>query len=263
MSTFVITGSSRGIGFGLADVALGLGHNVVVSGSTAASTEKAASELARKHDGKRVLGQACNVIHGAELQALWDAAVQRFTRVDYWVNNAGVANVLAPIWEVEPHEIDDVARIDLAGVLHGTRVAVRGMRGQSGGGFIYNMEGFGSRGEIREGLSVYGSAKRGVNYLNAALATEVKDTQVKICGISPGIVVTEFLTRQAGKMPPERWEQSKKIFNILGDTVENVAPFLVKHMLANTKNGASIRYLTPAKAMLRFASAPFVKRKLL
>ena len=75
--------------------------------------------------------------------------------------------------------------------------------------------------------------------------------------------MTEFLTRQAGKMPPERWEQSKKIFNILGDTVENVAPFLVKHMLANTKNGASIRYLTPAKAMLRFASAPFVKRKLL
>jgi len=263
MATFVITGSSRGIGFGLADVALSLGHNVVVSGSRPASTDKAVTELAVKHGTQRMLGLACDVTEAAQVQALWDAAVQRFSQVDYWVNNAGVANILAPIWDIEPHEIDEVARIDMAGLMHGTRVAVRGMRGQPSGGFVYNMEGFGSRDEFQPGLGVYGSAKRGVRYFNQAMAREVKGTKVKICAVSPGIVVTDFLTRQSTKISPERWEQSKKIFNILGDTVVNVAPFLVKEMLANTKNGASIRYLTRSKAMLRFASAPFVKRKII
>jgi len=263
MATFVITGSSRGIGLGMADVALSLGHAVVVSGSTQASTDKAVSELSQKHRGAQLLGVACNVTDAGQVQALWDAALQRFSRVDYWVNNAGVANVFAPIWEVEPHEIDEVASIDLAGLMHGSRVAIRGMRAQSGGGFVYNMEGFGSRGEIQVGLSVYGAAKRGVNYLNAALAKEVKDTQVRVCGISPGIVITDFLTRQAGKMPAERWERSKKIFNILGDRVEVVAPFLIENMLRNTKNGARIAYLTRSRAMLRFATAGFTKRKLI
>ena len=80
-----------------------------------------------------------------------------------------------------------------------------------------------------------------------------------MCSLSPGIVVTDLL------VPPpdqrgEAWEKSKKILNILADTVETVTPWLVEGILKADKNGAAVRWLTPGKVRRRFATALFRKR---
>jgi hypothetical protein len=59
---------------------------------------------------------------------------------------------------------------------------------------------------------------------------------------------------------PERWEEAKRIFEILADRVETVAPWIADRVLANKKNGARIQWLSRGKVMVRFLTAPFVRR---
>ena len=83
---------------------------------------------------------------------------------------------------------------------------------------------------------------------------------VKVGYLSPGIVITELLVPPPAKRN-KNWEQSKKILNILADTVETVTPFLVEGMLReHGKQGAAVRWLTPAKVQGRFLMNIFRKR---
>ncbi len=121
--------------------------------------------------------------------------------------------------------------------------------------------GFGSGGQVQPGMSVYGATKRAVNYINKALQKEVRNTPVQVCTLSPGIVVTDLLIGDYDTASAD-WQKSKKIFNILGDTVETVTPFLADGILKADKSGAKVAWLTGGKAFLRFMTAGFNKRDL-
>ncbi|MCA9961644.1 MAG: SDR family oxidoreductase, partial [Anaerolineales bacterium] len=132
---------------------------------------------------------AANVTHEEELQTVWDTAVARFGSVDIWINNAGVGHPMQMVWELPQAAIDQVIDIDFKGLVYGSRVAIRNML-QQGHGHLYNMEGFGSNGRIRAGISVYGSTKAAVRFLSRSLTQETADTAVKVSTLSPGIVIT-------------------------------------------------------------------------
>ncbi len=111
------------------------------------------------------------------------------------------------------------------------RVVIAAMLEQ-GGGQVWNMEGFGSGGQTQPGMAPYGATKRAINYLNKALQKELKDTPVQVCTLSPGIVVTDLLIGD-NDVQSESWAKAKKIFNILGDTVDTVTPWLADRVLAS------------------------------
>lgn len=260
MKTVVITGSTRGIGRGLADNFLARGCGVFISGRSQQAVDAVVAELGRRHGADKVAGQACEISDGEQLQALWDAAAQRFSRVDIWVNNAGVSAPRRNLAETDQLDIRRVVDVNLCGLLLANRVALRGMQGQ-GDGQIWNMEGFGSGGQVQPGMCVYGATKRAVNYINKALQKEVKGTGVQVCTLSPGIVVTDLLVGDYDISSAE-WEKSKKIFNILGDRVETVTPYLVDGVLKTDRSGAKVVWLTTGKAFRRFMTAGFNKRDL-
>ena len=260
MKVVVITGSTRGIGRGLAENFLERGCKVVIAGRQQEAVDLVVDELAQRAGADNVAGKACEVTSAAQLQGLWDEAVSRFGRVDIWINNAGVSAPRKPLDETDEADITSVVDINLGGLLQANRVALRGMRAQ-GSGQIWNMEGFGSGGQIQPGMCVYGATKRAVNYINKALQKEVKDSGVQVCTLSPGIVVTDLLMGDYDTSSAE-WEKSKKIFNILGDKVETVTPFLVEGILKADKSGAKVAWLTSGKAFRRFMTAGFNKRDL-
>ena len=260
MKTIVITGSTKGIGYGLAEEFLRLGCQVVVSGRKQADAEAAAEQLARVGDRKNILAQACDVSDYLAVQALWDAASKHFGKVDIWVNNAGQGQAVQNLWEIEANLMQSVVEANLLGQLYGAKVAVNGMLEQ-GFGALYIMEGKGSKGDVQKGMTLYSTTKRGGNYLFHALVEELKETSLIVGSISPGMVVTDLLTRQKRANPAD-WERTKRIFNILADTVDVVAPWLAAEILANDKHGAEIRRLSRLKVMGRFLSAPFSKRDL-
>ena len=260
MKTIVITGSTRGIGFGLAEAFLARGQAVVVSGRSQTSVDQALAALAARQPAGRLAGQPCQVADLAQVQALWQAAQDQFGTVDIWINNAGISHPPRNVWELPPEVIDAVVATNLTGSLYGARVAVRGMLAQ-GSGHLYNMFGFGSTGMLRPGLSVYGTTKSALAYLTRALRAETAGTPVKVSALSPGMVITELMTGPyAGD--PQGLARAKRVFNILGDRVETVTPWLADKVLANDKSGAVINWLTPAKAAWRFATARFHPRNL-
>lgn len=260
MKVIVITGSSRGIGFGLAEAFLDRACAVCVSGRSRESTDKAVALLAGKHPAGRILDQPCDVTQPAQVQALWDAAAEHFGRIDIWINNAGLANELSDFRELSPETIAAVVETNVLGTLFGCRVALNGMVEQ-GFGALYNMEGHGSSGRKQAGLTLYGTSKNALPYLFDCLVDEVEDTPIIVGALRPGMVWTEMISDQF-EARPEVWERSKGILNIIMDRVETVAPWLADEILANEKNGARISWLSRRKMAGRFLTAPFSKRQI-
>ena len=249
--TVVVTGSTRGIGRGLVEHFLASGCNVVVTGRSSASVDAAVAEL---DAGPRAIGVAVDVRDHAAMQQLWDRSVAEFGAVDIWINNAGISNARKPFHEVDPAELAAIIDTNVIGTMHGLQIPVRGMQAQ-GHGAVYIFEGFGSGGEVQPGMAVYGASKRAVAYLRKAMVKDLgKDSKVRIGAISPGIVATDMLTGDYDAGSPEL-VKATKIFNILGDKVETVTPWIVEQVLADTKQGSRIAWLTKPKAASRFAMA--------
>ena len=260
MKNIVITGSTRGIGYGLADALLDRGCNVTISGRSQTSVDEATGKLAATHGAERVLGYPCDVTDLKAVQRLWDAAKTHWGKIDIWINNAGIAHAQTDLWEQAAEEMAAVVQTNITGAMYGAKVALTGMLEQ-GSGSLYNMEGLGSDGRKVEGLTVYGTTKQALRYLTDGLVAEVKGTPLLVGGLRPGMVVTDMLTKQYQDRP-EEWERAKRIFSILADRVETVAPWFADQILANTKNGARFVWLGRFKVMGRFLMAPFNKRDL-
>jgi NAD(P)-dependent dehydrogenase (short-subunit alcohol dehydrogenase family) len=256
----VVTGSTRGIGRGLAEAFLGLGCRVTVSGRTEAAVDAAVTALLA-HAPDRVHGVPCDVSDLAQVQALWGGASARFGPVDVWVNNAGISHSYLRFWDLPTDEIEAVVDTNILGVIHGTRVALIGMLAQ-GHGKIFNMEGLGSDGRIQPKTIIYGTSKAAVSYFTRAAVQEAEGTPVMIGTLYPGMVVTDLLMAPMGQ-DPDALERTRRIFNILADRVETVAPYLAVKALATESHGARIRWLTTGKVLGRFLSAPFTKRDVL
>jgi len=157
-------------------------------------------------------------------------------------------------------DIDRVVASNVTGVLYGLNTAIRGMKEQ-GQGSVYNMEGLGSSGPIIKGLALYACTKAAVAYLTRAAAKEVEGSGVIVGGIRPGMVATKLITRQfEGRQ--EEWKQSERIFNIISDRVDTVAPWIAERILENKKNGAKIHWLTPGKMMGRFVTSRIKPRRI-
>ncbi len=127
------------------------------------------------------------------------------------------------------------------------------------------MEGLGSNNMIQSKTILYGTTKHALTYFMKGFAKELEGTGVIAGRLSPGMMLTDFITKSPdGSVPAIESEQSfQRIFNILADKPETVAKFFVPKMLANTRNNVQIEWLTNTKAMIRFVSAPFNKRKLI
>lgn len=253
MNVVVITGSTRGLGYGLAEAFLRRGHAVVINGRNVNQVANVVARLGMQFDPMRVFGHPADVTRPEQVQALWDAAVRRFGRVDLWVNNAGLENRQVRLWELEPDEIRAVVDANLTAVMVCSRVAIRGMLAQ-GGGRIYNVAGMGGDGRLAPGLTVYSTTKYGLTFLTKALVEETRSTPVQIATINPGMVVTDMLLNN---VPPERLERAKRFFNIVADRVETVSPWLAERMLTNRTTGAEIVWLTMPKMLWRMATARF------
>lgn len=258
MKNIVVTGSTSGIGYGLAESFLSLDCSVTISGRSKEKVDSVINKLSSKYELNRIFSFLCDVTIYNQVQALWDATQAHFGKIDIWVNNAGISHAETDIWDYSPQQIQEVIDINIAGATFGSVVALQGMRKQ-GFGSIYNMEGLGSDGRIIKGMALYGISKSALSYLTKAMVKEMKGTPIIIGGIRPGMVATKLITSQY-EGHPEEWDKVKRILNILTERVEVVTPWIARKILSNKKNGAKITWLTKRKLLKRFMLAPFMKR---
>jgi len=247
--TIVITGSTQGLGYGYAQEFLRRGHRVVVSGRTQTGVDAAQLRLAAagSAEAERVAGAACEVSDLAAVQALWDFAVQRFGRVDIWLHNAGFARTGARFADNTPAEIEAMLRSNVIGSINAAQVAIAGMRRQGGGKLYLTLGGGGASGRVVPGMTVYSTTKRAVKYLADCLVKErreAKDESILIGTISPGVNITEGMLREMRCLPGEARARAIKQLNFIGEHVETTTPWIVERILADTRQGNDITWLT-------------------
>lgn len=256
----VITGSTRGIGLGLAKEFLNSGHNVMINGRSREKCEEIYRELHSSYPDLEVHPYACDITNHQSVIRMYEEARRYFRSVDIWINNAGMNQDQELFLDHDINNIYNVLDLNLKAVISTTQLVAREM--SIHGGYIYNMEGFGSNDMMVDKMSIYGTTKRALTYFTKSVAKELRHNKVKVGLISPGMVITDLLTKSLPQDEKERTRQIK-LYNILADRVEDVTRFLVKRILSNRKNGASIKWLTNRKVFLRFITAPFYKRTLI
>lgn len=262
MKNIVITGSTRGIGYEMAIAFLKAGCNVTFSGrGKELKPDKAASLIPYEN---QYIYLPCDVQDKESIQKLWQNSKEKWGQVDIWINNAGQNTPHAFAWETDEVYTSQIIHTNIMGMIYGSQIAAKEMLKQ-GHGAIYSMEGLGSNNMIQKKTILYGTTKRALTYFMKGLAKELDGTGLIAGRLSPGMMLTDFITKEADGSPSEviHQEQFKKIFNKLADRPETVAAFFIPKMLSNTKNDAHIVWLTNRKIMWRFTLGGLKERRLL
>ncbi len=257
----VVTGGSRGLGRGLCEAFLARGSEVVLCGRGAAAVHGAAAEMGEDGKRGRVLGVVADVARYDDVLRVWECAVERFGRVDVWINNAGASNAQRAFQDLPASAIEDVVGANLVGTMNGVHVALTGMRKQ-GHGHVFTMEGYGSDGAMQPGMAIYGATKSAIRYFTRSVVNETRGGAVKVGSLSPGIVVTDLLVDVYAKGDPSNWKKQRFLFELIADRVEDVAPWLVDRVLAGPKHGEHVAWMTVTKALLRALQPRYYRRKL-
>lgn len=259
MATVVITGSTKGIGRGLANEFARLGHNVVISSRSEDDIINVSEQMNSNYEGS-VIGQACDISKKRELEALWQLAKSEFGTVDYWINNAGFASSYNKVHKVPQDLVSSMISTNSLGTVLGSQVAVNGFRSQ-GQGSLYNMLGGSYDAKfLTPGMGIYSSTKASINILTKYLVEENKNTGVTIASISPGVLITENWLNEQKKLSQDEWEKARPMANIICDHVETVAPWIVSEILKNNKSGIRIAWMPFQKILLRFFKAKILRQ---
>lgn len=196
----IITGSSSGIGYAVADKYLSEGAKVVVCGLNPEDTKNAVDKLSLKYDINSILGVTINVKNTSDIENLFNETINKFGKLDILVNNAGIAPA-KPLDLMTDEEWDNTISINLTGAFKCTREAFKYMK--ETGGSIINTSSF---------VSLYGSptqasysaSKAGLNGLTKSNAKELGKFGIRVNAVAPGVVMTDMVKETTNDQVIER-----------------------------------------------------------
>ncbi|HEU4457809.1 MAG TPA: 3-hydroxybutyrate dehydrogenase [Methylibium sp.] len=191
--TALVTGSTSGIGLGIAQVLAREGANLVLNGFGDSEGPIAQVREAGRAHGIRVGHHGADMSKPAEIEALMAYAASEFGGVDVLVNNAGIQHV-ANVEDFPVAKWDAILAINLSSAFHTTRLAMPGLR-KKGWGRIVNIAS--AHGLVASaGKSAYVAAKHGLVGMTKAVALEAATSGVTVNAICPGWVLTPLVQRQ-------------------------------------------------------------------
>ncbi len=217
--TAVITGASRGIGASLAEI-------FAAEGMQLGLCSRNAPRLA---ESERVVARQVDVRDQKSFEAFADAVIDRFDVIDLWINNAGVLTPIAPLREVAVEAFREHIDINLTGVMLGSQIYARHVRGREGGGVLINISS-GAAWKGYEGWSAYCAGKAGVALLTECLAMEEADRGLRVHAVAPGIVDTD-MQAQIRKCDPSDFPERERFVELKESDGFNSPEFVASHLL--------------------------------
>lgn len=191
--TALVTGSTSGIGAGIAEALAAQGCNIVLNGTGEPAAIAAQRERLSRVFGIEVIYDGADMSAPAAIEGMIVEAIRDFGGIDILVNNAGIQHV-APIEEFPPEKWHAIIAINLVAAFHTTRLVLPGMK-QRGWGRIVNIAS--AHALVASPFkSAYVAAKHGIAGLTKTVALEVAESGVTVNAICPGYVLTPLVEKQ-------------------------------------------------------------------
>lgn len=182
----VVTGGSRGIGLDLAKMLLAQDARVVICGRKQEGLDAAVAEL---DGGDHVLAIPAHIAREADVDRLFDRAMERFGRVDALVNNVGM-NLITGVVDAEPSLFGKIVESNLTGTWLCSRKAARLMREQKAGKIV-SITSIAAR-RAAPFMGIYGIAKAAIEMMTKTLAQELAPFNIQVNAVAPCMVRTGF-----------------------------------------------------------------------
>jgi NADP-dependent 3-hydroxy acid dehydrogenase YdfG len=195
----LVTGASRGIGRAIALAFAGQGAKLILAA-------RSADRLAEVHNEIRSLGADAiwvptDVTSRADIEAVVNAAIKRYSRIDVLVNNAGIGKVSAIETPEFKADLHDTLQASLFGAIHLTQQVLPIMRNQQSGAIVNMSSVMGRKAFARFGG--YAIVMHGVSAFSDALRQELADTNIHVSVIHPALTATDLLREvDETQMPP-------------------------------------------------------------
>jgi len=181
--TAIITGGTKGIGYGVAEALLSQGMNVTITGRSAEAAQKAAAAL-----GENCLGIAADVRDYKSQQDAVQTTIDKFGSLDAMIANAGVGH-FANIEDLSPEKWNEVIDVNLTGVFYSTKASLDALKKSEG--YLITIASLAGTNFFAKG-SAYNASKFGLVGFSQAVMLDVRDQGVKVSTIMPGSVATYF-----------------------------------------------------------------------
>ena len=235
----VITAAAgTGIGSAAARRCLEEGAQVMISDQHERRLAATHAELAETHN-EAVAARPCDVTDEAQVQALIDAVVEHYGRIDVMINNAGLGGT-SPILEMTDEQWLKVLDVTLNGTFRCTRAALRQLVAQGGGGAVVNNASvLGWR--AQPGQAHYAAAKAGVMALTRCAALDVAGHGIRVNAVAPSLAIHPFLakvtsedllTELAAREPFGRAAEPWEVANVMVFLASDYASYLTGEVVS-------------------------------
>lgn len=225
--TAIITGSTSGIGLGIATAMAKQNANIILNGfGNAADIKNLVAELEALGTGK-VVHNPANMLNVAEIEQMIIKAHKQFKTVDILVNNAGIQHV-EPIDNFSTQKWDDIIAINLTSAFHTTRLCLPAMRAQNWGRIINVASVHGLVASVNK--SAYVAAKHGIIGLTKTVALETATQGITANAICPGFTLTPLIQAQIDERAQNLGSQERAIEALLGEKQPSQNFVQVEHL---------------------------------
>ncbi len=239
----LITGAAQGIGAACARRFAREGAQVIISDIDAAKGQALATELNASF-------LPCNVADSAQVIDLIEKIIQRHTRIDTLVNNAGTFRA-ADFLDVTEADWDAVINVNLKGAFLVAQTVAREMV-KTGGGAIVNMSSVNAVMAIAS-IASYNASKGGINQLTRAMALALVDSGIRVNAVAPGTIATELaaqavLTSDAAKQkilsrtPMKRLGAPEEIADAVAFLASDAASYITGEILTVDGGRTALNY---------------------
>ncbi|MFD2522817.1 SDR family oxidoreductase [Emticicia soli] len=201
--TALVTGGSKGIGYGVAEVLIKEGIRVAITSRTQEAADEAAKELNKIKDGY-ALGLVSDVRDFGSQQKAVDTIVEKWGRLDYLIANAGVGH-LVQFQDISLEQWHETIDINLTGVFYSAKASLEALKASKG--YFITIASLAGTNFFDKGTA-YNASKFGLVGFTQALMLDLRQEGIKVSTIMPGSVATYFNNhtpseKDAWKIQPE------------------------------------------------------------